>query len=77
VLESLPRWHRYRRAGRLINSATTQAKIQGFKLAHPNIYPICELLKPMKGTVLQNQSCMISMTQINNRIPKRHIKIQY
>ena len=29
----------------LTNSATTQAQVQCFELAHPNIYPIYELLK--------------------------------
>ena len=71
VLESSPWWCGCRRAGRLTNSATTQAQIQGFELAHPNIYPIYELLECMKGPVLQIQSCRISMTQGNNRISKR------
>lgn len=31
--------HRPSRAGVLTNSATTQAEIQGFKLAHSKIYP--------------------------------------
>ena len=52
----------------MTNSATTQALIQGFVLAHPNIYPIYELLACVKGLVLQIQSCRISMTQGNNRI---------
>ena len=29
----------------MTSSATTQAQIQGFELAHPNIYPIYELLE--------------------------------
>ena len=43
----------------LTNLTTTQAKIQGFELAYPNIYPIYDLLKYMKGPVLHNQSCRI------------------
>jgi hypothetical protein len=53
------------RAGRLNNSAITQAQIQGFELAHLNIYPIYELLEHMKGLVLQIQSFMVSRTQGN------------
>lgn len=45
-----------RTVGGLTNSATTEDQIQGFELAHPNIYPIYELLKCMKEQVLQNQS---------------------
>lgn len=30
------------------NSVITPTHIQGFELAHPNIYPICDLLKFMK-----------------------------
>ena len=37
-----------------------------YKLAHPNIYPICVLLEHMKGPVLQMQS-RISTTQDNNK----------
>jgi hypothetical protein len=39
-------------------------------LAHPNIYPIYELLEFMKNPVLLTQTHMISMTQENNRISK-------
>jgi hypothetical protein len=67
VLESLPRWYRYWKVGRLTNSATTQ----GFDLVHPNIYPIYELLEHVKGPVLQTQSCRISMTQGNNRLSEQ------
>jgi hypothetical protein len=42
--------------GRLSSSATTQAEIQGFELAYPNIYPNYELLEHIKGTVLQKQA---------------------
>lgn len=31
------------------SSATTQDQIQGFGLAHPNIYPINNLLELVKG----------------------------
>ena len=40
-------------------------------MAHPNIYPIYELLECVKGLVLKTQSCSISMTQGNYRISKR------
>lgn len=42
-----------RAAGR-INSATPQAKIQGFELAHPYIYLTHELLECVKGILLQD-----------------------
>jgi hypothetical protein len=47
--------------------------------AHPNSYLICKLLNHMKGPVMKNQSCRISMTQGNNRIAKRRVlvRIQY
>jgi hypothetical protein len=60
----------YGRAGWLTYSATTQYQIQGFELAHPDIYTIYELPQYWKGMVLQTQSCRISMTQGNNRISK-------
>ena len=63
VLETFPWWCGCRRAGRLISSATTQAQIQVFELAHPSIYPIYELLECVKGFVLQIQRCRISMIQ--------------
>jgi len=43
-------------------------QILGFELAHPSIYPICELLEHMKGQVLQIQSYKDLMSQGNNRI---------
>ncbi|KAL6055900.1 hypothetical protein STEG23_016949, partial [Scotinomys teguina] len=52
----------------LANSATIQAYIQGFKLSHPNIYPISDLLDSVKGPVLWTNSHQISMTQDNSRI---------
>lgn len=61
----------HRIASRLTSSATIQVHIRGFELAHPNIYPIYELLEHVKGPVLQIQSFRISMTQGNNRITKR------
>lgn len=45
VQETWPQWHGCRRAGRLINSATSQAQILNFELAHCNAYPLCELLE--------------------------------
>ena len=47
----------------MTSTATTQAQIQGFELAHPNIYPIHGVLEGVKGLVLQNQSCRTSRTQ--------------
>jgi hypothetical protein len=48
-------------AGGPTNSPTIL--IQGFDLAHVNIYSIYELLKSMK-----NQNCRIATTQGNSRI---------
>ena len=45
------------KSGQADSSATTQAQIQGFELAHPKIYIIHELLEHMKGPVLMIQSC--------------------
>lgn len=42
--------------------------MQDCELAHSNIYPINELLEGMKGQV---QNYRISMTQCNNKRPKR------
>lgn len=56
------------RAGRLTNSAITQTQIQGFELAHPNIYLRQELLECMKGPILQIQSCRITMAQVQQNI---------
>lgn len=44
------------RAGGLTRSETSQAQIQGFELAHSNIYPINELPECTKELVLQIQS---------------------
>lgn len=63
---------RHRRAGRVIKSANTLVQMQGFKLTHPNIYPTFERLDCMKGSVLQKQSCRISMTQDNNRVSEKN-----
>jgi hypothetical protein len=43
---------RHMRVGVLTNSASIQAQIQGSKVAHASIYPIYELLGPVKGLVL-------------------------
>lgn len=67
-LESSPWWCECRRAGRLTNSASNQAQIQGYDLAHPKIYLIRELLEHMKGSVLKIQSCRISTIQGSSRI---------
>lgn len=50
------------RAGRLNSSDTSQAQVQDYELAHPNIYSIDELLEFMKGAVLQFQNYRISRT---------------
>ena len=55
----------------LTSSDTSQAQIQGFELAHPNIYPTDELLECTKEAVLQFQNYRISMTQGNNRKSER------
>ena len=68
VLETLPWWYGCGRTGRLTNSATTQAQIQGFELAHLYIYIIYERLECVKGPVMQIQNCGTSMTQGHNRI---------
>jgi hypothetical protein len=52
----------------MTNSATTQAQIQGFELAHHNIY---ELLEHMKKPVLLIQGRRIHVRQGNNRISER------
>jgi hypothetical protein len=70
LLERWPRRHDLGRARGLTISATTQAKVWGFELAHPNFYPSHELLEHLKCQVLQIQSCSISMAQVNNRIFK-------
>lgn len=65
---SYPSPGQFRRVGRLTNSATTQAQIQGFELACPNVHP---MLEHLMGVVLQNQSCGISLTQDSRRIAER------
>lgn len=40
------------RVDELTNTATTQAQNQDYKLAHANIYPVCDLLENVKGPVL-------------------------
>lgn len=64
-------WLGCRRVDGLTNSDTTQVQIQGFELVHAYIFPIYELLEYMKGLVLQNEICRISITQGSNRIYKR------
>lgn len=49
----------------------TQAQIQGPELAHPNSYPIYDLLECMKGMGLSNHSHRISRTLGNSRISVR------
>lgn len=52
----------------MTSSDTTQAKIQGFELAYPNIYPINELLESLKGPIPQTQN--YTTKQGNNRTSK-------
>ena len=64
------------RAGGLTNSATIQAQIQGSELAHPNIYPIIELLEHVKEPVLLIQDCRIRQQQ--DMYPRGdQVRIQY
>jgi hypothetical protein len=50
VLESSPWWYGCGKVGGLTSSATSHAQIQGFELAHPNIYLlIYELLNSVEG----------------------------
>ena len=63
--------HGLGRANGLTRSNTSQAQIQDFELAHPNIYPIDELLEYMKGLVLQIQTHRVSMTYSNKWISER------
>jgi hypothetical protein len=42
-------------------------KSRAFELAYTNIQSIYELLELLNGSVLQNQSCRISMTQSNKQ----------
>lgn len=53
---------RWPQGPRLNSSAVTQAHIQGFGLDHHKIYPIYIPLEHMKGLVLWNDLCRISMT---------------
>jgi hypothetical protein len=71
MLESSPLWCECRSNMTLTNSVTTQAKFQGFKLAHFKIYPICECLEQMKVLILQIQNCRTSTIQGNSRISQR------
>ena len=72
-----PKWCGYRRASRLTNSATTQAQIQGFELAHPNIYPTYELKlklklkssKKIKSYKQKKSSCKSKQNTKNKRLP--------
>lgn len=61
VWESWPQWHWCRRDRSPNHLTTTQAQIQDSEIAHPNIYPTCGLLEHVKGVVLKNQSCRISV----------------
>ena len=72
-MESSSWCYRYRRAGKVTHFTAIQAQFQGIELANPNIYPIDELLKHMKGPVLPIKSFRISTTQGNNRISERSL----
>lgn len=65
-----------RRAGKLTNSATTQAQIKAIELAHLKVYLIYKLLEHVKGLVLKIQSFRISMTQ-GNMITRVLVRILY
>lgn len=56
---------------RAASSNTSQAQVQGFELAHPDIYSVDELLGCMNEQVLQMQNYRISMTHGDNRIAER------
>ena len=56
VLKSSHWWYVYRRAGRQTNSANTQTQIQGFNLAHPNIYLIYEVLNQERSWSFRSKS---------------------
>ena len=80
VLGSLSWWcdGGVRRASRLTNSATIQAYIQRFELAHPNIYLMYELLEHMKEPILQIQSCRSTMIRGNQGCLRGvPVRIQY
>ncbi|ERE80351.1 small conductance calcium-activated potassium channel protein 2 [Cricetulus griseus] len=49
-------------------STHTYLSLQHCGLVHPNIYPIYDLLEFVKGPVLQNENCGISVTQAHSRI---------
>ncbi|KAL6035433.1 hypothetical protein STEG23_001178 [Scotinomys teguina] len=55
------------------NSATTQTYTLSLEIAHPNIYPIYDLLECVKGLFLWNNNHRISMTQGNSRISERSL----
>lgn len=57
---------------RSLDSATIQLHIHVFELAHPQIYPIYDLLEYMKRLVLRESSCGVRTTQGNSRISKRN-----
>lgn len=67
------------RVGRLTNSVTYQAQIQGFDLAHLNIcFIMIYLLEFMKEQFIQIQSYRISTTLDNNSNLKRiPVRIHY
>jgi len=79
MLEGLSRWcwYRYRWTSRLTSSATTQAQIQGFNLAHSKIYAIYELLELMMGPVLQKRSAGSPWHRTAVYLRRVHMRIQY
>lgn len=60
----------------MTRSNTSQSRIQGFELTHPNIYPINELREHVKRTVLQIQNYRFSMTTAGSR-REVLVRIQY
>lgn len=47
---------------KVTNSVTTPTSIPGLGLAHPMIYPICDLMEYVEELVLRNESHSIPMT---------------
>ena len=61
-----------RRAGEQASRfSTSQAQIQGFELALPNIYPMHKLLDCMKEPILHMKNYRIFMAQGSNRMSER------
>lgn len=68
MLESSCWWFGEGRTGGLSSLTTTEAHIQGFELAHPQVYIICELWECCPKAA---GSVNTDLTQGNNRITKK------